>query len=632
MKRVPKLTVILIALISCSFALTLAIVLTYGDGVQKKTKVITEWQLKWGSEAVLNINNTALDQVEDWTTYRLSESLPSRPTNTNIAWIKVTIPDMNWNNPAILISRIYGQHIVMSVDNKLIYESKRDYNYDAHKIIVSLKPSDANKSLYLGIVAENAKIGIHSNLILGEYTELFSQFIKQDIIDVILGSSFIFIAAVMIICTIFITRSFVSSWVALCIIIISTGVLALMYSPYLYDLYGNYGRLYTLLFDCALFILLPTITYFFEKIFGDGYRGIISKYRKFQVVYSCLCFIVAILSFLNLPNSHELSYFISVTVIGYTMIIQCLMLLIMSMIYAVNGNKDAVIFSIGLGLFTGSSLMDLILFYLKSGDYEFFLWKWGIVGSISVLIIIIGRKFADSHEQIVKYSKEQELFNIELQRSEKMEIITELAASVAHEVRNPLQVTRGFIQLIIEEQEEQQRQYLLMALEELDRASSIITDFLTFGESEFDQVTRLSISEELRHIEGIISPLANFQKGIITIDVPGDLYVAGSSSKFKQAFINMMKNSIESLNDSGEIRVWAYEAENEVVIHIKDNGEGMDPMELSRLGEPYFSNKTKGTGLGLMVSYRIVEVMNGSMTFTSEKGVGTEAVIKFPSF
>lgn len=519
MKIVPKVTIILIALISFSLAFTFAIAQSYGGDLQNSKKMITEWQLK------------------------------------------------------------------------------------------------------------QAGIGT----ILGDYTELFSEFVKQDIIDVILGSAFILIAVVMMICTIFITRNFVSSWVSLCVIILSTGILALTNTPFLYDVYDNYARLYTFLFDCALFIILPTVTYFFEKMLGNGYHAIISKYRKFQIIYSILCFIFMIVNLVALNKYYELNYFISVTILGYTMIIQCLVLLITSLVYAVKGNKDAVIFSIGFGLFTGSSLMDLILFYLQSGDYKFFLWKWGVVGSITVLIIIIGRKFADSHDQIVKYSKEQELFNIELQRSEKMEIISELAASVAHEVRNPLQVTRGFIQLLIEESEKQQRQYLLMALEELDRASSIITDFLTFAEPEFDQVTRLDISGELQHIEGILLPLANLQKGIITIDVPKDLYVAGNSSKFKQAFINMIKNSIEALNDNGNIRVWAYESEGEVVIHIKDNGEGMNPMELSRLGEPYFSNKTKGTGLGLMVSYRIVEVMNGSITFTSEKGVGTEAIIKFPS-
>ncbi|MOA12642.1 Sporulation kinase A [compost metagenome] len=67
-----------------------------------------------------------------------------------------------------------------------------------------------------------------------------------------------------------------------------------------------------------------------------------------------------------------------------------------------------------------------------------------------------------------------------------------------------------------------------------------------------------------------------------------------------------------------------------VHIHIKDNGEGMDAEVLARLGEPYFTNKTKGTGLGLMVTLRIIEVMEGNVKFASEKGIGTEVIIQFP--
>jgi len=170
-----------------------------------------------------------------------------------------------------------------------------------------------------------------------------------------------------------------------------------------------------------------------------------------------------------------------------------------------------------------------------------------------------------------------------------------------------------------------------MALEELDRASAIITDFLTFAKPEGGKVTTLNVLEEFIHIEGILIPLANLQGGKITVHIPKNLYVRGNSSKFKQAFINIIKNSIEALRGEGDIQIWSYEENDDVVIHIKDNGEGMDEEVLARLGEPYFSNKTKGTGLGLMVTFRIIEVMNGQIHFTSKKGAGTEVVIRFPS-
>lgn len=211
-----------------------------------------------------------------------------------------------------------------------------------------------------------------------------------------------------------------------------------------------------------------------------------------------------------------------------------------------------------------------------------------------------------------------------------MEIISELAASVAHEVRNPLQVTRGFLQLLSEKASGSEAQYLSMALSELDRAANIITDFLTFAKPEFEQISILNVREEFKHIESIMLPLCHLNGGKMIMEAGEGLWVKGNSSKFKQAFINIIKNSIESLGDEGTIHMIAYGVGPYVYIHIQDDGEGMDQEVLNRLGEPYFSNKTKGTGLGLMVTFRIIEAMAGEVRFESKKGAGTETVTTLP--
>lgn len=247
------------------------------------------------------------------------------------------------------------------------------------------------------------------------------------------------------------------------------------------------------------------------------------------------------------------------------------------------------------------------------------------------LIVILGRRFASNHNKVVEYSRELEKFNNELQRSDKMEIISELAASVAHEVRNPLQVTRGFLQILGERSGSKEKDYLRMAMEELDRASVIITDFLTFAKPGVDTVEVFGVSAELKHVSGILVPLANLQGGAIELRLQEALQVKGSPAKFKQAFINLIKNSIESLQEEGRIVITAWKTGDTVIISVKDNGEGMRVSELARLGEPYYSNKTKGTGLGLMVTFRIIEAMGGSIEFQSRKGEGTEVIVKLPA-
>ncbi len=145
-----------------------------------------------------------------------------------------------------------------------------------------------------------------------------------------------------------------------------------------------------------------------------------------------------------------------------------------------------------------------------------------------------------------------------------------------------------------------------------------------------EEVKILELDDEMRKIEAMMKPLTTMQGGTMHFSIQNDLLIYGNSSKFKQAFINIIKNSIEAIEGDGLIEVYAYSNRQMAVIHIKDNGEGMEEEEISKLGVPYFSTKTKGTGLGLMVTFRIIEVMQGTLEFRSKKGKGTEAIIRFP--
>ncbi|QCT01880.1 integral membrane sensor signal transduction histidine kinase [Paenibacillus algicola] len=452
----------------------------------------------------------------------------------------------------------------------------------------------------------------------------------KDLSDFVMGSSFAFIALVMLFCLLFLPRHTRTSWLALTLVVGSCGVLLMTYSPFLYTYYESYSRLWVTAFDAALFTLLPSMTFYFVKIYGPGPYRLTSRLLMFQTLYSLLCAVFLMIMTLSGTDYDGIYYFFTVYLLGMMMILQVLYLVGLSILSAIRKNKDAYIFSAGFMLLAGGALTDLLLFYASGRGHQFVYWKWGVLAFILSLMIMLGRKFIRGHDQVVQYSKELEMFNNELQRSEKMEIISELAASVAHEVRNPLQVTRGFMQLLAEKSEEGQKEYLNLALKELDRASGIITDFLTFAKPELEQVTVLNLAEELRHVTGILNPLANLSGGVIQLEVSKGVYIAGNASKLKQAVINLVKNSIEALEGEGVIKIRVFKDKEYAVISIRDNGVGMDMQELSRLGEPYFSNKTKGTGLGLMVTFRIIEAMQGKIHFTSHKGIGTEAVIQIP--
>ncbi|MUG86690.1 sensor histidine kinase [Paenibacillus timonensis] len=603
------------------------------DDPGSDTIQIDHWQITWTDRLDPETSMDNVKSLDGWTDVKADEVIPEKPRNGMSQWIKFQLPELSDNSQIMFIDKINASHVIVMINGKRVYESNRLFNYAINNIVIPITAENSKQTVYIGSTSATYKIGLFAPIKIGDYQGLMKKFVRDNVPDLVLGSTLIFIAAIMLICALFLKHVHIPMWFSLCGVIFSSGLLVLTYTSFVYWLFDFViaGRLLMVLFDLALFSLLPALTYFFEQTFGSGYKGLIRRSRKVVFAYSILCAFMLILNEISPDMFNTLYTIVTVQFMGYIMVAQFIILAGTLTINVIKGNKEAVILLCGFLIFAFLCVGELLWYYYNDGYYTLFLWKLGIIGFLGSLIIILSRRFVANHEQVVEYSKQLEMFNNELQRSEKMEIISELAASVAHEVRNPLQVTRGFLQLLVEKQQQADKVYLSMALEELDRASAIITDFLTFAKPEGGKITELNVLDEFIHIEGILVPLANLQGGKITTHIPKDLYVKGNSSKFKQAFINIIKNSIEALKGEGDIQIWSYEKDNQVVIHIKDDGEGMDEDVLARLGEPYFSNKTKGTGLGLMVTFRIIEVMNGEIHFTSKKGAGTEAVIRFPS-
>lgn len=220
-----------------------------------------------------------------------------------------------------------------------------------------------------------------------------------------------------------------------------------------------------------------------------------------------------------------------------------------------------------------------------------------------------------------------------LVKSEKLQTVSHLAASISHEVRNPLTASRGFIQLLSDDiSSDTRKQYVDIALQELDRATEVINDYLTFANPIFDNIEMINISKEIRHSVNVIMPLANINNIHIQLSLlPGDLYfVRGERKKFQQCLINILKNGIESMPNNKNLRINQTCYKNMVQIHISDEGTGMTKEQIDRLGEPYFTTKGNGTGLGLMVSYSIIKAMGGTVLVTSEPRKGTCFSLRFP--
>ncbi|REE91681.1 signal transduction histidine kinase [Paenibacillus taihuensis] len=594
---------------------------------------ISSWQIKWETKAdQLAAPDQAL-KAAGWQDIQASDPAVSKPEHAVSAWIRIKLPVIE-KNQGMFFHSIYAQNITIFLGGEEVYHSERKHWFDLNRVLIPLENHDSGQELVMHLESQTDRLGLGSENHISDYQDLMRLYAKFDLLDIILGGAFVFVAFVMLVCSVFLDRNQLKSWLSLCFIILPIGGLLIGYSPFLYTFYGKYGFVYQAMFDLSLYLFLPSLMMFFELLFGSGYRGIVKHFRQFQIAYSIFGIIAMTVNWASGYTFQHYYFFVSVTFIGVIMLAQFILILIILVRQLWNRNIDSIILSIGLAVFASVSVAELLKFYASSKTYDLSWWKWGLVAFVLSLIVLLGRRFSYQHKLIMTYSRDLEIYNSELQRSEKMEIISQLAASVAHEVRNPLQVTRGLLQLLEERHKvvvPNTENYYKLAIDELDRASTIITDFLTFAKPQMEQVHELNLAEEFKHVEGIIVPLANLQGGHLEMSVPRSLRIMGNSSKLKQALVNIIKNSIEALEGSGVVKIWAYEEHEQVVIHIADSGAGMDERILERLGEPYFTNKNKGTGLGLMVTFRIIEVMQGTIKFKSQKGVGTEAMIRFPA-
>jgi PAS domain S-box-containing protein len=217
-----------------------------------------------------------------------------------------------------------------------------------------------------------------------------------------------------------------------------------------------------------------------------------------------------------------------------------------------------------------------------------------------------------------------------LLQSEKLSIVGELAAGVAHEIRNPLTTIKGFVQLYKWENGEDEINELLLS--ELARIETITSEMLTLGKPQAIQLHRINLREIVENTIELLSPQAHLENIQFKLCVEeSSFYIIGEKNQLKQVFLNVFKNAIEAMPKGGTISIHLHKGEEgECILSIQDEGCGIPEEILPRLGEPFYTLKEKGTGLGLMICNKIIKQHNGSITYQSKAQQGTLVEIKLP--
>ncbi len=237
---------------------------------------------------------------------------------------------------------------------------------------------------------------------------------------------------------------------------------------------------------------------------------------------------------------------------------------------------------------------------------------------------------------------EKKLREFQLRQAESLAALTNLSAGVAHEIKNPLTSIDIHIQLLNREVQKfdqnnsetakNVKNFLTIVKEEIDRLNSIVQDFLF-------AVRPMSLNFSTENINDIVKEMIDFLKyelieAEIDIRLDLDKNISGvvvDPKYLKQALLNLIKNSIEATGNGGEIRVKTEEvADGDVAVYIIDNGEGIPENIMSKIFEPYFTTRKSGTGLGLVIVYKILKELGGDLTINSKVDEGTVVRVKLP--
>lgn len=261
----------------------------------------------------------------------------------------------------------------------------------------------------------------------------------------------------------------------------------------------------------------------------------------------------------------------------------------------------------------------IVLLTLKLNPYNILLSL--ILVFICINLIL---KLLKKNEYIIDLSfKEKEL---EKERRLKTSIF-----KLTHELKNPLAVCNGYLEMMDLTNESKTKRYFNILKDEIKRSLTIINDFSSFGKIKKIEKEELDVYFLLEEIKETLKPMFNNKNAFILLDDDKEIYFEGDYSRLKQVFINLLKNALEAKDkDEILINIKARELKDKIKITIKDNGCGMTKEELEHIGDIFYTTKENGSGIGLSYCKEIIELHGGNINFKSIKDKGTTVTLYFP--
>jgi len=238
----------------------------------------------------------------------------------------------------------------------------------------------------------------------------------------------------------------------------------------------------------------------------------------------------------------------------------------------------------------------------------------------------------ESYQKLKEQASQILTFEEQLVRASRSTALVELAAGLAHEIRNPLGSIRGTAEILKDEKTDprQRGEFADILLREVDRLNSVVTDFLHFAKPSALGKKATDLNDLLQEL--LVFTAGECQRGQVCVRFdPGDMPpVLVDSEQIRQVFLNILLNAVQAMADGGELRITTHRLDDNLVLRFIDNGPGIAAELLPKIFNPFITTKQTGTGLGLAISQRIIQAHGGQIGVQSRVGQGTTFEVQIP--
>jgi two-component system, sporulation sensor kinase E len=580
------------------------------DSCHKYTE-LSGWEYRWSPshESAAGVPQWGMDQsAGGWRRTDSLINLPDRAGQKTL-WLRARMPLEEWQDPSLLL-QIF-QTFEIYLDGTLIYsfgnvDERKPLSYQGTPPrLIPLPAYSGGKQILIRIRSEGPDIGISNGVRLSTRSYFILSLLKSQVDRIILGFFYILLGCAALYGFIRLRQKPFFSFACFTVFF---GFYTICRTTIIY-FYLDAPKVWTYLELLALMVGSSAALAMIGHLLGEGWARILRRLWQFHLLYMVIALALMLAGLSDIPDILFL----------YQLILLVSMAIGISQIAfnAWRGNKEAKIILFGTICFCIAGTMDIVENMMFPKSVMPPLTYIGMVVLLITLVIVLIRRLTD--------------FMARLGSSEKLSIAGRLAAGVAHEIRNPITVISGFLQIM--ERDEKRQPMIDVMLSEVNRINTIVSDFLFLAKPGIPRLERYSLEETVREVIRLFEQEAASSNIKIELDIQKDIpHAVCDKNQLKQVLINVVKNAIESMLYGGNIKVILKKTyDGRALVRVVDQGTGILTEHLPKLGEPFYTTKENGTGLGLMISQAIMESHSGQLSIYngSEEGTVVDIILPF---